>query len=90
VRLVPRHNFDFGRGGAWGAVEVGARVSYTDLNDGDIHGGKMALSMGELNWYLNSHVRWMFNDGAGRVTGGAHIGDVVLFQTRVGIDFQSP
>jgi phosphate-selective porin OprO/OprP len=86
-RLIPRRNFDFGRGGAWGAVELGARVSYTDLNNRDVHGGKMALSMGELNWYLNSHVRWMFNAGAGRVTGGAHIGDVVLFQTRVGLDF---
>jgi phosphate-selective porin OprO/OprP len=86
-RLIPGRNFDFGRGGAWGAFELGARVSYTDLNNGDVHGGKMALSMAELNWYLNSHVRWMFNAGAGRVTGGAHIGDVVIFQTRIGIDF---
>jgi phosphate-selective porin OprO/OprP len=86
-RLIPRQNFDFGRGGAWGAVELGVRVSYTDLNNGGIHGGKMALSMGELNWYLNSHVRWMFNTGVGRVTGGVHIGDVVLVQTRIGIDF---
>ena len=86
-RLIPRRNFDFGRGGAWGAVELGARVSYTDLDNGDVHGGRMGLLMGELNWYLHSHVRWMFNAGGGRVSGGVHDGDLVLFQTRIGIDF---
>jgi phosphate-selective porin OprO/OprP len=85
-RLIPRHNFDFGKGGAWGAFELGARISHTDLDNGDIHGGKLSLAMGELNWYLNSHVRWMFNAGGGRVS-GAHDGNIVLFQTRVGIDF---
>jgi phosphate-selective porin OprO/OprP len=86
-RLIPKRNFDFGKGGAWGAVELGARVSYTDLSDGDIHGGRMSLLMGELNWYLHSHLRWMFNAGGGHVSGGAHAGDIVLFQTRIGVDF---
>jgi phosphate-selective porin OprO and OprP len=86
-RLVPQQNFDFGRGGAWGAIELGARVSYTDLDDGNIHGGRMGLLMGELNWYLHSHVRWMFNAGGGHLSGGAHTGDIVLFQSRIGIDF---
>jgi phosphate-selective porin OprO/OprP len=86
-RLVPRHNFDFGKDGGWGAFEVAARFSYTDLDASNINGGKIALMMGELNWYLHSHVRWMFNGGGGRVTGGAHEGNIVLFQTRVGIDF---
>jgi phosphate-selective porin OprO/OprP len=86
-RLIPRHNFDFGKGGAWGAVQLGARVSYTDLDDGTIHGGRMGLIMGEVNWYLNSHVRWMFNAGGGHVSGGIHDGSIALVQTRVGIDF---
>jgi phosphate-selective porin OprO/OprP len=86
-RLIPRRNFDFGKGGAWGAVELGARFSYTDLDNGDIHGGRMGLAMGEVNWYLHSHVRWMFNAGGGRVSGGVHDGDLVLFQTRIGVDF---
>jgi phosphate-selective porin OprO/OprP len=86
ARLIPRRNFDFGKDGAWGAVELGARVSYTDLDNGDIHGGKLSLLMGEVNWYLNSHVRWMFNAGGGHVS-GAHDGNIVLFQTRVGLDF---
>jgi len=86
-RLVPRRNFDFGRGGAWGAFEVAARFSYTDLDDGNVRGGKIGLMMGELNWYLHSHVRWMFNAGGGHVSGGTHEGNIVLFQTRVGVDF---
>jgi phosphate-selective porin OprO and OprP len=86
-RLIPRHNFDFGRGGGWGAFEVAARFSHTDLSDGDVHGGRVGLLMGELNWYLHSHVRWMFNAGGGRVSGGSHDGNLVLFQTRLGVDF---
>jgi phosphate-selective porin OprO/OprP len=86
-RLIPRRNFDFGRGGAWGAFEVAARFSYTDLDDGDVHGGRVGLMMGELNWYLHSHVRWMFNAGGGHVSGGVHDGNILLFQTRVGVDF---
>jgi len=86
-RLVPRRNFDFGRGGAWGAFEIAARFSYTDLDDGEVHGGRMGLMMGELNWYLHSHVRWMFNAGGGHIYGGVHDGNILIFQTRVGIDF---
>jgi phosphate-selective porin OprO/OprP len=85
-RLIPLRNFDFGKGGAWGAVALGARASYTDLDNGNIRGGRMGLLMGELNWYLNSHVRWMFNAGGGHIS-GAHEGNLALFQTRVGIDF---
>jgi phosphate-selective porin OprO/OprP len=86
-RLIPRRNFDFGKGGAWGALELAARVSYTDLTDGPVSGGRIRLLMGELNWYLNSHVRWMFNAGGGQVSGGPYDGHLLLFQTRVGVDF---
>jgi len=86
-RLVPLRNFDFGRGGAWGAFQAGVRFSYTDLDSGDVRGGRMGLLMGELNWYLHSHVRWMFNGGVGRTSGGARDGNLTLFQTRIGVDF---
>jgi len=84
--VIPRRNFDWGRGG-WGAFEVTGRFSYTDLDDGDVHGGRMALAMGEFNWHLHPHVRWMFNAGGGHLSGGAHDGNIVIFQTRVGVDF---
>jgi phosphate-selective porin OprO/OprP len=86
-RLIPRHDFNFGKGGAWGAFQLGARASYTDLTDGDVRGGRMGLLMGEVNWYLHSHVRWMFNAGGGHVSGGVNDGHLLLFQTRIGIDF---
>jgi phosphate-selective porin OprO and OprP len=86
-RLIPRRNFNFGRGGAWGAFEVAARFSYTDLSDRDVHGGRINLLMGELNWYLHSHVRWMFNVGGGQVNGGATDGRLFIAQTRIGVDF---
>ena len=86
-RLIPLRNFNFGKGGAWGAFEVAARFSYTDLDDGPIHGGTIRMLTGELNWYLHSHVRWMFNAGTGHVAGGKFDGKLVLFQTRIGVDF---
>jgi phosphate-selective porin OprO/OprP len=86
-RLFPNHNFNWGRGGAWGAWELAARVSYTDLDSGTVQGGKLSLLFGGVNWYLTPHVRWMFNCGVGRVSGGLQDGDLFIAQTRVGVDF---
>jgi phosphate-selective porin OprO and OprP len=85
-RLVPRHNFDLGTTG-WGAWEIAARYSYADLNDADVAGGRLGLLMAGVNWYLHPHVRWIFNGGMGRVTGGAQDGNLFIFQTRIGVDF---
>lgn len=69
-----RRRYDFGSGsfeqvqvgspvfqGGAGAFELGLRLSYVDLTDQDITGGKERnLSLG-LNWYLNQRARLMFN-----------------------------
>jgi phosphate-selective porin OprO/OprP len=86
ARVIPRHNFNFSKGG-WGALEVACRYSYSDLNDANVNGGKLGLFMAGVNWYLHPHVRWMFDYGMGRVTGGAQSGNMFIFQTRIGADF---
>jgi phosphate-selective porin OprO and OprP len=86
-RLVPLRNFNLGRGGAWGAVELACRFSHTDLDDGYVQGGRLNLFMAGLNWYLNPNVRWMFNCGVGRVSGGEWDGHMLIAQTRIGVDF---
>ncbi|MCC6820534.1 MAG: hypothetical protein IT579_07370, partial [Verrucomicrobia subdivision 3 bacterium] len=85
-RLIPRHDFHFGQSG-WGAVELAARFSHTDLSDGPVAGGRLNLLMAGVNWYLQPHVRWMFNYGMGRTVSGGEEGDLFIFQTRIGIDF---
>jgi phosphate-selective porin OprO/OprP len=85
-RVIPKRNFDFGRGG-WGAWEIAGRYSYTDLDSGDIHGGRLSMLMGEVNWYLHSHLKWRFNYGFGHVSERLTEGNLNVFQTRVEIDF---
>jgi len=55
-RVIPQDSLRFGEGG-WGAWQVGARVSYLDLNDKAIHGGDIVdLTVG-LNWFLNPNMK---------------------------------
>jgi phosphate-selective porin OprO/OprP len=86
-RLIPRHNFSFGDGGGWGAWELAFRFSFTDLDSKNIQGGRLALAMTGLNWYLNPNLKWMFNYGMGHVSSPSQKGDMFIFQTRVGVDF---
>ncbi|MEZ5902958.1 MAG: porin [Alphaproteobacteria bacterium] len=45
----------------WGALELAARYSHLDLNDGGLNGGEMdTLTLG-ANWYLNNYMRLMGN-----------------------------
>jgi len=52
---APRHS--------WGALEIGARYTITDLNDLDagVHGGKANQLMLGINYYPNTSIRIMFN-----------------------------
>ena len=87
AHVRPLRDFGFGSDAGWGALEAVVRYSYTNLSDGDIQGGRLSLLMTGLNWYLQPHLTWMLNVGAGSVRGGASNGNMVIVQTRVGVDF---
>ena len=59
-RLEPTHDFNPEKG-HWGAWELAARVSYLDLDDGDVEGGQLRDVTAGVNWYLYSNFRWMLN-----------------------------
>ncbi|ULU23498.1 Phosphate-selective porin protein [Dyella terrae] len=56
--VVPHASWN---GHAGGALEVGARLSMTDLNDRDISGGKETNVTVGINWYLDKSVRLSAN-----------------------------
>lgn len=47
--------------GDYGALELAARYSHLDLNDGGLNGGEMNNVTLGANWYLNNYMRLMGN-----------------------------
>jgi phosphate-selective porin OprO/OprP len=86
ARVIPRRNFNWGKGG-WGAVEVAGRFSLVNLNSEPVEGGRMAVFMAGVNWFLHSHVKWRFDYGLGRASDGPSEGRFNIFQTRLELDF---
>lgn len=87
-RLVPLRNFGFGPDAGWGAFEVAGRVSYTNLSDGAVQGGRLTMLMTSLNWYLRPELKCMFELGTGRVSNAATgNGRMVIAQLRLGVYF---
>ena len=81
-RIKLDDNFD-SRGG-WGALELAARYSTIDLDDGPIDGGELDNITVGLNWYLNPNVRIMFNYVHADIEDS---GEADIFQTRFQVDF---
>jgi phosphate-selective porin OprO/OprP len=86
-RIQPRRDFGFGPDAGWGAWEAVARVSYADLSDGPVQGGRLLMFMSSLNWNLRPQLKLMFELGGGRVSGTAANGNFVLAQLRMGVYF---
>lgn len=72
--------------GGDGALEAVARVSWTDLDDGPVRGGRVLDAEAGLNWYLTPTTRVMLHwlgvqadvDGSGSEFGSAILGRVQI------------
>ena len=91
TRIKPTRNFHPTKGGL-GAIELGLRYSYLNLNYEDIQGGVERDWTFGINWYATPNTRFTFNYIRGNVedrTTGAAIpdGDVDILQGRILLDF---
>jgi phosphate-selective porin OprO/OprP len=78
--IVPASSvFDGGRG-TW---EFVARLSYTDLDDGSIQGGKFWRFTPMVNWHMSPNVRLEFVYGYGELDRFGTKGGSQFFQTRI-------
>ena len=82
--VSPRKDFSWKKR-EWGAFEVAGRYSFTNLTNQGIQGGRLNMLTGGLNWYVMPHIRWYVNVGWGRVTGTAHVGNLVSAQLRLAV-----
>lgn len=94
-RVVPRRNFTWQRGSCQrgpGAWQAGIRLSYLDLNDSGLEGGRLASITAGLNWFLNPNMKLQANYDATRrhfsnLNGAAGDGQVHGFGVRCAFDF---
>jgi len=83
TRVVPSEPFRWG-GGTWGAFEVAARLSYLDLDDHDVRGGRELNATVGLNWYLLANMRMTLNAIFAHVRSAD---DAFILQARFQVDF---
>jgi len=84
--VVPREPFSFQtwRPGAW---ELKLGWSYTDLDDGPVHGGRMGILGAGVNWYLDRHWRMTVEYLYTRADGPSGDGALHIFQSRLQLRF---
>jgi phosphate-selective porin OprO/OprP len=73
--------------GGPGAFEALLRLSYIDLDDGDIHGGRFWRLTPMVNWYLSDHLRLELAYGVGQLDRFGVTGTTQFFQTRLQFQF---
>ncbi len=59
-RIKPERPFKPGSGD-WGAWEVASRLSWIDLDSGNIDGNRLCDYTAGLNWYVNNNLKFQFN-----------------------------
>jgi phosphate-selective porin OprO/OprP len=85
TRVRPKNNFSL-RNHTYGGLEIEARYSRLDLNDGDVHGGKMNIFTAGATWYLFPIFKLKFNYGNADIDNQEASDRVHIFQARLEID----
>ena len=70
--------------GAWEAV---LKLTYLDLDDGAIHGGRFWRLTPMVNWYLTDHLRLELAYGVGQLDRFGVVGTTQFFQSRIQMVF---
>jgi phosphate-selective porin OprO/OprP len=73
--------------GGPGAWEFVARLSYVDLDNGPVRGGRFWRFTPMVNWYLSDHVRLEFAYGYGTLNRFNVAGTTQFFQSRLQLQF---
>ena len=84
LAVSPRRTVWEGGPGAWEAL---LRLSYIDLDDGPIHGGRFWRLTPMVNWYLTDHLRLEFAYGVGQLDRFGVRGTTQFFQSRFQFQF---
>jgi len=84
LAVSPRRTVLQGGPGAWEAV---LRLSYIDLDDGAVHGGKFWRLTPMVNWYLTDHLRLELAYGIGQLDRFGLVGTTQFFQSRLQFQF---
>ena len=84
LAVSPRRTLLEGGPGAWEAL---LKFTYTDLDDGAIHGGRFWRLTPMVNWYLTDHLRLEFAYGVGQLDRFGVVGTTQFFQSRLQFQF---
>jgi phosphate-selective porin OprO/OprP len=84
LAVSPRRTVVQGGPGAWEAV---LRLSYIDLDDGPIHGGRFWRLTPMVNWYLTDHLRLELAYGVGQLDRFGLVGTTQFLQSRLQFQF---
>jgi len=81
--VLPRNSFSW-KQRHWGALQVGTRYSYLDLDSQGIRGGVMSdITLG-LTWFLRPHLRFMANYVHAHLNG---VGNADIIEFRFGLEY---
>ena len=84
LAVSPKRTVFEGGPGAWEAV---LRLSYIDLDDSAVHGGRFWRLTPMVNWYLSDHLRLELAYGVGQLDRFGVTGTTQFFQTRLQFQF---